>query len=147
MPTKRRPPDKPPRWYRGADVPLRVIRRFVRQVVERFQPTRIILFGFHAYGTPHADSDVDILVVMPARNKHSQAVRIRGAVWAPFPMDLLVRTPEEVSRRLAEGDTFLTTIVTKGKVMYETGDASVGAKSGGRLPRRPKPRPKQTSRP
>lgn len=41
---------------------MRVIRRFARQVVERFHPDRIILFGSHAYGTPHVDSDVDILV-------------------------------------------------------------------------------------
>src|SRR5205809_6612410 len=90
------------RVYWGADVPMRVIGRFARDEAERFQPERIILFGSHAYGTPHADSDVDLLVVMPARDKHSQAVRIRGAVPAPFPMDLLVRTPQEVRRRLEE---------------------------------------------
>src|SRR5579884_565645 len=65
----------PPRWYRGADVPLRVIRRFARQVAEQFHPDKIILFGSHAYGIPHADSDVDILVVMPARNEIDQSVR------------------------------------------------------------------------
>ena len=56
----------PPRWYRGANVPRRLIRRFAQDVVQRFQPDKIILFGSHAYGIPHADSDVDILVVMPA---------------------------------------------------------------------------------
>ena len=50
------------------------IRRFARRVAERFQPEKIILFGSHAYGTPHADSDVDIPVIMPARNQHDQAV-------------------------------------------------------------------------
>ena len=53
-------------YYRGADVPLHVIRDFARRVAERFHPERIILFGSYAYGAPHADSDVDILVVMPA---------------------------------------------------------------------------------
>ena len=46
----------PTRWYRGADVPMRLIRRFARQVAERFQPDKIILFGSYAYGTPHTDS-------------------------------------------------------------------------------------------
>src|SRR5438132_191498 len=119
-------PPAPERIYWGADVPLRVIRRFARAVAERFRPDRIILFGSHAYGTPHPDSDVDLLVVMPARNRHSQAVQIRYSVPAPFPMDLLVRTPQEVTRRLAEGDTFLTEIVAKGKVLYEKGDARLG---------------------
>src|SRR5262245_34120056 len=87
------------RWYRGTDVPLRVIRRFAGAVAERFAPDKIILFGSHAYGQPHADSDVDILVVMPARNELDQAVRIRLAVDYNFPLDLLVRTPENLSWR------------------------------------------------
>jgi predicted nucleotidyltransferase len=52
---------------------MRVIRRFARQVGERFQPDKIMLFGSYAYGKPHADSDVDILVVMPCRNPLRQA--------------------------------------------------------------------------
>jgi uncharacterized protein len=131
--------------YWGADVPMRVIRAFARAVADQFQPDRIILFGSHAYGAPHADSDVDVLVVMPARNKHSLAVKIRQAVSAPFPMDLLVRTPEELKWRLEEGDTFLTAIVSKGKVLYEKRDARVGAQGGGRLSRRRQPRSKPAS--
>src|SRR5216110_3846310 len=91
------------RWYRGADIPLRVIRRFARAVAEKFRPEKIILFGSYAYGTPHADSDVDILVVMPARNQHDQAVKIRWEVPAPFPMDLLVRTPKRIESWLKDG--------------------------------------------
>src|SRR5438094_2695324 len=97
----------PGRWYRGADIPMRVIRRYARQVAEHFQPDKIILFGSYAYGTPHADSDVDILVVMPARNELDQAFKIRLALPAPFPMDLLVRTPKNLQWRLEEGDWFL----------------------------------------
>src|SRR6266851_8371042 len=121
MTTKRRPPSKeePPRWYRGADVPMSVIRRFARAVAEQFQPDKIILFGSYAYGTPHADSDVDILVIMPARNELDQAVRIRLRVAYNFPLDLLVRTPKNLSWRLAEGDGFLSEIVKRGKVLYE----------------------------
>src|SRR5579863_8340123 len=98
----------PPRWYRGADVPMRLIRRFARQVAERFRPDKIILFGSYAYGTPHADSDVDILVVMPARNQLDQAVKIELACDPPFPLDIIVRTPHSMKWRLAEGESFLT---------------------------------------
>jgi predicted nucleotidyltransferase len=134
MAAKRRTPapTPPPRWYRGADIPMRLIRRFAREVAERFHPDKIILFGSYAYGTPHADSDVDILVVMPARNQHDQAVRIRWAVPAPFPMDLLVRTPHSMRWRLKEGDSFLREIVSKGKILYEKTDAGVGEKGRSR---------------
>src|SRR5262245_13134496 len=101
--------ESPPRsWYRGKDVPMRVIRRFARDVAERFHPDKIILFGSHAYGTPHDDSDVDILVIMPTWNELSTAARISIAVDPPFPLDIIVRTPKEMKWRLEEGESFLT---------------------------------------
>jgi predicted nucleotidyltransferase len=124
------------RWYRGADIPMSEIRRFARAVAERFHPDKIILFGSYAYGTPHADSDVDILVVMPARNQLDQAVRIELACDPPFPLDIIVRTPEKLAERLAWGDSFLREIVSKGIVLYEAGNEGVGAQGRGRLPRR-----------
>src|SRR6266571_5411326 len=93
---------KTPRWYRGPNVPMAMIRRFARDVAERFQPEKIILFGSHAYGQPHADSDVDILVVMPARNPLDQAVRISLEIDPPFPLDIIVRTPKNMQWLLEE---------------------------------------------
>jgi predicted nucleotidyltransferase len=124
---------QPARWYRGADVPLREIRRFARQVAELFQPEKIVLFGSYAYGTPHADSDVDILVVMPARNQIDQACRIDAALDPPFPLDLIVRTPRNVAWRLRAGDSFLREVMAKGKVLYEKDNGRVGKKGRGRL--------------
>jgi predicted nucleotidyltransferase len=121
------------RYYCGADVPLRVIRRFARQVAERFQPELIILFGSHAYGRPHVDSDVDILVVMPARNQLDQAVRISLEIDPPFPLDIIVRTPKNLQWQLEEGESFTKEIMAKGKVLYEKKDRGLGAKSRGRL--------------
>lgn len=130
-------------WYRGKDVPIRVIRQFAREVASRFRPHKIILFGSHAYGRPHADSDVDILVVMPARNQLDQAFKIHAEILPPFPLDLIVRTPENLSRRLAEEDSFHTEIVTKGKVLYEGNHAAMGAQSRVRLQAGGTNRPRQ----
>jgi predicted nucleotidyltransferase len=117
---------------------LRTIRRFARQVAARFQPDKIILFGSYAYGTPNADSDVDILVVMPCHSRIDQAVKIRWEFPVPFPMDLMVRTPNQMAVLLKDGDSFLTEIATKGKVLYEKSDSTVGAKSRKRLHTRQK---------
>ena len=122
----------------GTDVTLTAIRHYARQIAEQFAPDRIILFGSHAYGTPTANSDVDLLVVMPTRNPVSQAVRIRMALPARFPMDLLVRSPEMLAKRLKWGDGFLSEIVTKGKVLYEKSNVAMGPKSRSRLPSRPR---------
>jgi predicted nucleotidyltransferase len=144
MPSKRQPanPSGPERWYRGADIPMRLIRRFARQVAERFHPDQIILFGSYAYGTPHEDSDVDILVVMPARNQLDQAFKIHWTIQPPFPLDIIVRTPKNLKWRLEEGDSFLREIISKGKILYEANHQGVGAKGRSRLGRRQAKQPK-----
>src|ERR1700724_1697175 len=119
-------PFPPKRVYWGADIPMRLIRRYARAIAEEFHPDKIILFGSYAYGTPHADSDVDLLVIMPARNQHDQAVRILWRLAAPCAVDLIVRTPMQMKWRLEEGESFTTTIVSKGKVLYEKVDAGMG---------------------
>jgi predicted nucleotidyltransferase len=125
---------------------MHVIRRFARQVAEPFQPDKIILFGSHAYGTPHADSDVDILGSCRAGTNWTR-VKISLAVDPPFPLDIIVRKPHNLQWRLEEGESFHTEIVTKGKVLYEKKHTRVSAKSRGRLRRHPQTRPRQRTRP
>jgi predicted nucleotidyltransferase len=136
-------PFPPKRIYMGASIPMRVIRRYARAIAEEFQPDKIILFGSYAYGTPNEDSDVDLLVIMPCYDEHTQSVRIQWRLSAPFPMDLLVRKPKEMKWRLEEGESFTTTIMSKGKVLYEKSNKGVGKKGRTRLrarkARKPKP--------
>jgi predicted nucleotidyltransferase len=108
----------------------------VRRIVRHFHPQRIILFGSYAYGKPGPDSDVDVLVVMPARNETDQAVRIREVVDPRFALDIIVRTPRNLAFRLKEGDWFLREIVGMGKVLYEKADARMGGKGRSGLGRR-----------
>src|SRR5437016_1844534 len=136
-------PFPPRRVYRGANVPMRVIQRYARAIAEEFDPDQIILFGSYAYGTPHEDSDVDLLVIMPARSQHEQAVRIRYRLAAPFPVDLIVRTPKQVKWRLEEGESFTTAIVSRGKVLYEKEHQGVGQEGRAGLRARPARQPKQ----
>ncbi len=104
-------------------VSLRAIRTYVRQVAKQFQPEKIILFGSYAYGTPHEESDVDLLIVMPCRNPGDMAFKIRCAIEPPFAAHIVVRTPYTMEWRLREGDSFLNEIVAKGKVIYEPPDS------------------------
>ena len=98
-----------------------VIDEVVRQIVAKFQPEKVILFGSYAYGTPSPDSDVDLLVVLETALKETeQAVRISQAIDYAFGLDLIVRTPANIARRLKLGDPFLREIITKGKVLHES---------------------------
>jgi uncharacterized protein len=104
-------------WHASGNVPTSVIRRYAREIAERFAPDQIILFGSYAYGKPHAESDVDILVIMPARNQLAQAWKIDRAIDRDFSVHLIVRTPKNMEWRLREGDWFLREIVARGKVL------------------------------
>jgi predicted nucleotidyltransferase len=98
----------------------RQIKQLSEQIVREFQPRKIILFGSYAYGKPAWDSDVDLLVVMPFKGRpNRQAVKIRSRIDTAVALDLLVRTPQQISQRVAMGDTFIRDVLERGKVVYE----------------------------
>ncbi len=87
--------------HRETAITLSDIQDVVDQIVDRFHPDKIWLFGSFAHGTPTSDSDVDLLVAMDTALRNvQQAVEIRQAVDFPFPVDLLVRTPKQIAPRL-----------------------------------------------
>jgi predicted nucleotidyltransferase len=101
-------------------VAMEQIEEVARRVIERFRPLRVILFGSHADGTATEDSDVDLLVIMPFEGDSlRKSAEVRLAAHPPFPMDLLVRTPESIRQRLDMGDRFIRDILANGKVLYD----------------------------
>jgi hypothetical protein len=67
---------------------------------------------------------VDLLVITPLEGDAvAKSVEIQLKLRAPFPLELLVRTPEKVRERLEMGDGFMREILTKGNILYETNDA------------------------
>lgn len=117
-------------------ITMAAIRRYALAIAERFQPDKIILFGSQANGDTHPDSDVDLMVIMPARNELDQAVKISWEVPAPFPVDLLVCKPKDWILRLEDGEYFITDMEANGKVLYEKSDEGVDQESRGRPSRR-----------
>jgi predicted nucleotidyltransferase len=99
------------------------IQEYSDRIAAEFKPERIILFGSYAYGTPTADSDVDLLVVMPFEGHPARkALDILNRIDPPFAMDLLVHSPEELRQRLAWNDYFLREIVEQGRELYAAAD-------------------------
>ncbi len=71
---------------------------FVRRIVARFDPDRVILFGSHARGTAGPDSDVDLLVIMPVEGSRRQKANEIDLMLADrmAPLDVMVVTPESL---------------------------------------------------
>ena len=97
------------------------IQEFATRIGREFGAHKVLLFGSHARGPVTDDSDVDLLVIRPFTGKSvQQSVEIRLRLRPTFPVDLLVRTPEHVRRRLELGDDFIRRIIEEGRVLYET---------------------------
>lgn len=93
----------------------------VRKIASALKPEKIILFGSYAYGKPTPDSDVDLLVVMETQKTRKERIVDVSLLLhpRPFPVDILVKTPQEIAFALQQGDFFLREIMEKGKILYE----------------------------
>jgi predicted nucleotidyltransferase len=102
------------------NIGIKEIEEKVRPIIEKYRPDKIILFGSYAAGNPTPASDVDLLVIMNTdRSTLELAAEVSLTVEHSFPMDILVRTPQEIAKRLQYGDFFIQDILEKGKLLYE----------------------------
>ena len=100
-------------------VSKRKIKMVADKIAKEYKPEKIILFGSYAWGTPHPDSDVDLLIIKETRDPLHLSRDIDGTLFPrPFPLDLLVFTPRQVKQRESMGDFFIQDILSKGKVLY-----------------------------
>ena len=100
---------------------LQNITELAERIVREFHPERIILFGSSAVGVAKEDSDVDLLVIMPTGGsglrKAAESLNKKGP---RIPVDLIVRDPDDVRRRLEFNDFFLREVFEKGQLLYES---------------------------
>lgn len=98
----------------------KTLNLIVKRLVNRFNPDQIILFGSHARGTARAESDIDLLVVLPLTgSKRAKQVEMRIALHdIRTPKDIIVATPDEVDRRRDIVGTFIRPALREGRVLY-----------------------------
>ncbi len=96
---------------------------YLRALVERLHPQKIILFGSHAYGTPTVHSDFDLLVIRQGIGSEKESnLEIRRAFDAvpgvPPPFTILSKTPERIANRLMVKSPLYEDILSKGLLLY-----------------------------
>lgn len=96
------------------------IQRMVRRIVREFQPERVILFGSHGRGEERADSDVDLLIVMPVKgSRRDKAIEIGVALHdIRVPKDIIVTTPEDFEWRKEIAGTIERPAAMEGRTLY-----------------------------
>jgi len=99
----------------------RLLETVTQRLIAEFSPEQIWLFGSHAWGNPHEDSDVDLLVVVP----HSDETPIRRSQRAHrclrglrMPKDVLVETRQEMDRVKDLKNSLENIILTRGRKLY-----------------------------
>ena len=98
------------------------IQAVVQRIVEGYAPDKIILFGSYAYGVPHENSDLDLLIIKEkAESKRSErSIAIWTLLWGtdPPPMDILIRTPAEMERAAGVFQSVETIAEQQGRLLY-----------------------------
>lgn len=101
-------------------ITLNDIRKKIDKVIKKYNPDKIILFGSYAKGTSTSFSDVDLFFIIESdQSSWDLSVEISSMIQHSFPMDIIVRTPGEVKKRLQAGDFFIKDILQHGIVLYE----------------------------
>jgi predicted nucleotidyltransferase len=96
------------------------IQNIAQQIIEKYKPEKIVLFGSAARGKQDLDSDVDLLIIKKETPLYG-ADRIRELsriIERSIPLDLLIYRPEEFEKRVQMGDPFLKSILKEGRVLY-----------------------------
>jgi predicted nucleotidyltransferase len=98
------------------------IQAVVRRIVEGYAPDKIILFGSYAYGVPHENSDLDLLIIKEKAEakRVERAIAIRTMLWGTDvpAMDILIRTPAEMERAAGIFQSVETIAEQQGRLLY-----------------------------
>lgn len=100
--------------------PIETVDDAVRAILRVGRPEAIILFGSRARGRAGEGSDIDLLIIERSDEpKHRRSRRYQRALSnRRVPIDLLVRTPEEVEEDLRQPHSFMSEIMATGKRLY-----------------------------
>lgn len=98
----------------------RLIDDLVNRIVSAIHPLRIVMFGSAAQGKMGADSDIDVMVVMPDGTHCLNTARYlyRQLFGFGLPVDVVVATPEVLERHKDNIGLIYRTILAEGKEVY-----------------------------
>jgi len=96
------------------------ILEITNKIANSLSPESVILFGSYAYGKTTQNSDLDILVIMNTELNAASRNRLVSRLInpRPIPMDIIVKTPTEISILQKKVDPFINEVLNKGFVLY-----------------------------
>jgi predicted nucleotidyltransferase len=97
------------------------IPEITRRIIETSHPEKIILFGSYARGNFSADSDLDLLIIVPGiKRLRRESIRVRRALRGLLaPVDIVMATPEQIKRLGNTNGLVYQSALREGRVLYE----------------------------
>ena len=96
------------------------IKYIVDQIVSKYEPSKIILFGGAGRGEYNDLNDLDFMVIK--QDVPSVGIERLGELDSlidrNIAVDLLVYRPDEIEERAMLGDPFILSIFREGRVLY-----------------------------
>ena len=101
-------------------VSYNLIKKSAKKVAKKLHPQKIILFGSYSHGKPTNDSDVDLLFIFskPLNASHTYTEISKILEPREFPIDIMIRSTQQIQSRLKIGDNFIQDILKTGKILY-----------------------------
>jgi uncharacterized protein len=98
------------------------IEKVLREIVGRFHPQKVILFGSYAYGQPHEWSDLDLLAVTPDPPPRKERWKITDELerGMSLPLQIIFMNPEEFEETKDVIGGIAYPAHHWGKVLYES---------------------------
>ncbi len=98
----------------------KAIADITQQIIEKYKPKKIILFGSAAEGKSTTDSDIDFLIIKKDVPHHGidRMRELSKLIERSIGVDFLIYKPEEIEERLKLGDPFIKNILKEGKSLY-----------------------------
>ncbi len=97
------------------------LEEIVRRLVDALSPRRIIFFGSHAYGQPHPDSDIDLMILFEddEADRFEFIKKAYAAVrHVDSPVELHFRPAAKFDRWATVPASFEHEIAKKGRRVY-----------------------------
>lgn len=98
----------------------KVLRALIEKIVTNVRPEKIILFGSASRGDMRAESDFDLMVVMPegTHRRHTAQKLYRQITGIRIPYEIIVTTPEDLEKHKDNLGLIYHTVLTEGKLLY-----------------------------
>ena len=100
-------------------IALEKIDDIKKQLIEKYKPEKIILFGSSAWGVEDIN-DIDLFIIKREVPYYGadRIIELYRLMDVDAAVDFIVYKPEEAAERLALGDPFIKKIYKEGKVLY-----------------------------